>query len=172
MALAFMVCKMPPRRTLLIVVVFIFCVASIGGQFSQDRRKPESGSRNYSQARETAKVSGKVGDLAEVVTELKTEVRALKSELRGVQNGLSECTAGTAEARQAENDHVRVQWMQREMAETREEMKVKHNRDFFESILDNDVFCILFYNGVIFNVDPLQVRDRGVGRRLSLCHRG
>ena len=75
-------------------------------------------------AKETERDSGKVGSgegaLAEVVAELRTEVRALKSELRGVQVGLSECAAARADARRTENDHVRVQWLQREMAETRE----------------------------------------------------
>ena len=75
-------------------------------------------------AKETERDSGKVGSgegaLAEVVAELRTEVRALKSELRGVQVGLSECAAARADARRTENDHVRVQWLQREVAETRE----------------------------------------------------
>ena len=75
---------------------------------------------NRETKQDSAKRSHGEGALEEIVAELRTEVRALKSELRGVQLGLSECAAARADARRAENDHVLVQWMQREMAETRE----------------------------------------------------
>ena len=124
---------MSPLRTLLIPAVFALCVGQIGGQISRDsfnypkspRKKDTTELNNEvrdAQSRETEQDSGKVGDgaLVEIVAEVRTEVRALKSELRGVQLGLSECAAARADARRAENDHVLVQWMQREMAETRE----------------------------------------------------
>ena len=126
----FILCEMSPCRTLLIVVVVALCVSQIGGGFVAP--KPMNGNDNdldsavseNNHAKETERDSGKVGSgegaLAEVVAELRTEVRALKSELRGVQVGLSECAAARADARRTENDHVRVQWLQREMAETRE----------------------------------------------------
>ena len=78
---------------------------------------------NRETKQDSAKRSHGEGALEEIVAELRTEVRALKSELRGVQLGLSECAAARADARRVENDHVRVQWMQREMAETREGRK-------------------------------------------------
>ena len=76
--------------------------------------------KNSHAGQDSGKVGIGEGALVKVVAELRTEVRALKSELRGVQVGLSECAAARANARRTENDHVRVQWLQREMAQTRE----------------------------------------------------
>ena len=142
--------KMSPQRTLFILVLIVLDMDKMGGHSSVDASVNEvseiqrafnrqswsmkeltgsenAPSRKNSHARETKQDSKKTtsgeGDLVEVVAELRREVRALKSEVRGVQAGLLECAAARVDARRAENDHVRVQWMQREMAETRQGRK-------------------------------------------------
>ena len=131
--------KMSPHRTrtLFILVLIVLHVGQISGQKGSIevllRHQKElavsenAPSRKNNHAREAKQDSEKMtsaeSDLVEVVAELRREVRALKSEVRGVQASLSECAAARVDARQAENDHVRVQWMQREMAETRQGRK-------------------------------------------------
>ena len=124
---------MSRRRTWFITVIFALSVDPNRGYDIVDPfldPKPMEANDNEvdnKHSREIKQDSGKTshgeGALEAIVAELRTEVRALKSELRGVQLGLSECAAARADARRVENDHVRVQWMQREMAETRKGRK-------------------------------------------------
>ena len=170
--------KMSPQRTLFILVLIVLDVDQMGGHISVDASVNEvseiqrafdrqlwstkeltvsenAPSPKNNHARETKQDSEKMtsaeSDLVEVVAELRREVRALKSEVRGVQASLSECAAARVDARRAENDHVRVQWMQREMAETRQGRKERQQCDF-------EVYLLVIRH---------QVRDSGVGRRVG-----
>ena len=130
--------KMFLHRTLCILVLIVLHVGQISGHSNSVQElvdeqlwhkkelkvRENAPSRKNNHDGETEQDSEKMmsgeGDFVAVVAELRREVRALKSEMRGVQAGLSECAAARVDARRAENDHVRVQWMQREMAETRQ----------------------------------------------------
>ncbi len=61
-------------------------------------------------------------DLGRRVSDLLSEVRSLAGDLRNARSELAKLTESGVSARQAENDHVSLHWLQTQVAEIRAEM--------------------------------------------------
>ena len=53
---------------------------------------------------------------------MRRQIHSMSSELKSVKHDLSSCMESTSTLRNAENDHVRLHWVQGEMAEIRGEL--------------------------------------------------